>query len=191
MAVPFLIIDGYNLLHAAGLARRSYGPRDLEVCRKRLLLQLAGRLAPAIVERTTVVFDAFSREDNSQRHQVCHALQVVFAPAGTDADTEIERRIARHDAPRQLLIVSSDHRLQRAAKRRRCQVVDSEDFWAELEEETGGQPVPDGGISDNPGTAFWLQEFGDAVDPRDSSLSADNQPFDDDYLTDLESELDD
>ena len=27
-----LVIDGYNLMHAAGLARATYGPGDLERC---------------------------------------------------------------------------------------------------------------------------------------------------------------
>ncbi len=55
---PYLMIDGYNLLHAAGLARRRYGPGQLERCRAQLLAWLAKHLTDGERERTTVVFDA-------------------------------------------------------------------------------------------------------------------------------------
>ena len=58
MATPFHIIDGYNLLHAAGLGRPTYGPGDLERCRNRLLSFLRTHLRAAERARTTVVFDA-------------------------------------------------------------------------------------------------------------------------------------
>ncbi len=55
---PRLIIDGYNLMHAAGLALRSYGPGELEACRQRLLQLLSDRLPLTQRRRTRVVFDA-------------------------------------------------------------------------------------------------------------------------------------
>ena len=47
MAAPFHIIDGYNLLHAAGLGRPTYGPGDLQRVRNRLLSHLRTHLAAA------------------------------------------------------------------------------------------------------------------------------------------------
>ena len=41
-----LLIDGYNLMHAAGFARVRYGPGDLERCRLRLLNLVAGLELP-------------------------------------------------------------------------------------------------------------------------------------------------
>ena len=52
-----LLIDGYNLLHAAGLARRRYGPGGLEKARGSLLGFLAASLGNE-TSQTTVVFDA-------------------------------------------------------------------------------------------------------------------------------------
>ena len=49
---PRLLIDGYNLLHAAGLARRRYGRDGLERSRNRLLDLLAGLLTDAERPRT-------------------------------------------------------------------------------------------------------------------------------------------
>ena len=185
MPLPFLLIDGYNLLHAAGLAQESYGPGDLEACRNRLLRQLSLRLDGAVVTRTTVVFDAFASEDGSDLQQTRHDLKVVFAPPGTDADSEIERTIVRHDAPRQLLVVSSDHRLHRAARRRKCQAVDSEPFWESLQDMDSSESIRSSPAQQN--TAFWLREFGTGED-ADTAKAADDI-FGADYLSDLESEL--
>ncbi len=41
-----LLIDGYNLLHAAGLGRARYGPGDLQRARQALLRKLFELLTP-------------------------------------------------------------------------------------------------------------------------------------------------
>ena len=191
MAHPYIMIDGYNLMHAVGLARQSYGPGDLEVCRNRLLQQLATRVNPAAAGRTTVVFDAFGSDDNSNRHRLRHGVNLVYAPAGTDADSELERIIAAHSAPKQLLVVSSDHRIQRAAQRRKARAIDSEAFWESLDTESGptfGQQERQRTQAD---TEFWLQEFADIeLNPHDTATTGDGV-FDSDYLSELESEFGD
>ena len=53
-----LLIDGYNLIHAAGLVGQGRGPGGLERSRLALLNFLAQSLAAADLARTTVVFDA-------------------------------------------------------------------------------------------------------------------------------------
>ena len=130
VATLYLIIDGYNLMHAAGIARRSYGPGDLERCRtqlNRLLKDLLGRDA---ISRASVVYDAFDSTSDANRSQDQGGLHVLFAPKGTDADTEIERLLNQHSSPKQVLVVSSDHRLHKAARRRKAACVDSEEFLA-------------------------------------------------------------
>lgn len=174
-------------MHAIGLARKNYGPGDLEVCRNRLIQQLAGRLTEEASFRTTVVFDAFAASDNSSRHQVQHGLKVTYAPAGTDADSEIERHIADHNAPRQLLVVSSDHRLHQAARRRKAKSIDSDLFWNSLEPDSS-PPASARRQTGQQSTAFWLKEFSDVAENLQTRESDD--VFDSDYLSDLESELD-
>ena len=191
MTHPFILIDGYNLMHAVGLARRSYGPGDLEVCRNRLLQQLAARLTPAAADRTTVVFDAFGSDDNSQRRQVRHGVTVIYAPAGTDADSELERMVAADSAPKQLLVVSSDHRLHRAAQRRKAKVIDSDVFWESLEHESAQSGARHDHQRLPTDTAFWLQEFADLDSGLNGAPAAEDGVFDPDYLADLESEFGD
>ncbi|MEX2285514.1 MAG: NYN domain-containing protein [Planctomycetaceae bacterium] len=145
MARPFFIIDGYNLLHAAGMARRTYGPGELEKSRNELLNFLAYRLSPGERERTSIVFDAGDAPYDTPQRTKLHEMSIVFAARGGDADSVIERLIELHSAPRQIRLVSSDHRLQKAARRRRATPLDSEVFFVHLQErppryETSAEP---------------------------------------------------
>ena len=56
----------------------------------------------------------------------------MFASQDEDADTVIERLVAADSAPKRLTVVSSDHRLQRAAHRRKATAVDSDVWFAQL-----------------------------------------------------------
>ncbi len=133
MAQQFLLIDGYNLLHAAGLARSRYGPGDFERQRKQLIRFLTERLNAEERVRTTVVFDAaLNTEQDAQREQVIDSLTILFTPTGVDADSLIEELIATHSSPKQLSVVSNDQRLITAATRRRAKPILSDDFFEQL-----------------------------------------------------------
>ncbi len=140
MARVYLIIDGYNLMHAAGLGRRRYGPGDLERGRLRLLTLLSQRLETSTASDTTVIFDAPDRAGIEGRPEVHESvfvqqggLTVRYSAGGRDADAEIERFLSTHSSPGQVLVVSSDHRLHKAAGGRRAKCVDSEKFLDLLE----------------------------------------------------------
>ena len=169
MSVPFLLIDGYNLLHAAGLSQARYAPGDLRRQRHRLLVRLARELTTEERVRCTVVFDAIeapSGLDRSMRHA---ELLVRFADPGHDADSLIEELIESHSSPTQLLVVSSDHRIQKAANRRRAETVDSEVLLQRLAARARAaaqaKPEPPKSVKNSakPGEelAYWLSEFGE------------------------------
>lgn len=169
---PLFIIDGYNLLHAAGLARASYGPGDLEQCRQRLLGLVASGLSPKQRTRTIVVFDAKDPAIPDSPPSEQQGMLVWFAEGSGDADEVIERLIAAHTAPRRLCVVSGDRRLQRAARRRRAQFVDSEAFLRQLlisrrrTEPPPQDPCPkQSGVVTPAELTYWLREFSD-VDPQ-------------------------
>ena len=127
-----LLIDGYNLLNAAGILGRGRGPGSLERARQALLNTLVESLPPDEVPRTTVVFDA-SESPWGVAKQIDHrGITVQFASKDDDADTVIEQLIAADSAPKRLTVVSSDHRIQRAAKRRRATAIDSDIWFAQL-----------------------------------------------------------
>ncbi|MCP4785585.1 MAG: NYN domain-containing protein [Fuerstiella sp.] len=196
MAAHYLIIDGYNLMHAAGIARRRYGPGDLERCRNqlnRLLTELLGRNA---LSRTSVVYDAFDSTSDANRSQNHAGLHVLFAPKGTDADTEIEQLLKQHSSPKQVLVVSSDHRLHKAARRRKASCVDSEDFLAgiqtsadtDVRQPQRPQLENTSHLAVEEQLQSWADEFEGAEDQADPT--SEGRHFTDEYLKDIQRELD-
>lgn len=127
-----IIIDGYNVLHAAGRFLSRDTPGGLEQDRRDLLRHVSQRLTPRERRRTTVVFDARDRSAFPTPPHKEAELWVVFADRDGDADETIERLIRKNSAPRRLCVVSSDHRLQKAARRRRATYLDSDVFLSRL-----------------------------------------------------------
>ncbi|MDY0165427.1 MAG: NYN domain-containing protein [Thermoguttaceae bacterium] len=163
----FVLIDGYNLLHATGIVARGIGPGTLERARLALLGFLAGSMTPEQLQRATIVFDAAGRQPGLPREANHRGMKVLFAAGYADADALIERLIRRHSAPRQLTVVSSDHQVQRAARRRKAKAVDSGAWYAELVasrrraaggavETSGRPPVPL--LQED--VEYWLRQFG-------------------------------
>jgi uncharacterized protein len=126
------LIDGYNLLHAMGALGGRVGPHGLEKARARLLGMLHGALkdrAPA----ATVVFDAARALPGANAEHDSRGLRVLFARNKEEADDVIERLIRQCSAPKALHVVSDDHRVQQAARRRHCRVCSCEHFLTLLE----------------------------------------------------------
>ena len=123
-----IIIDGYNLIAAVGIIGRGVGPGGLERARLALLNFLAESLPPGEIGGTTVVFDAKNAPPGLPRIVNHRGLTVRFASRYPDADSLIEELIVEESSPRGLTVVSSDHRIQRAARRRKAVPVDS-DVW--------------------------------------------------------------
>ena len=124
-----LLIDGYNLLHVTGLFGAN-GPaeRAFERARHALLDFLATRLPPDELAKTTVVFDAAEAPPGLPSEIQRCGVRALFAPRKSSADEVLEQLIRADHAPRRLTVVSSDHRVQRAARRRNATAVDS-DVW--------------------------------------------------------------
>jgi hypothetical protein len=200
----YLIIDGYNLMHAVGLARRTYAPGQLQRCRTQLLRLLASHLAGPERERTTIVFDAGEAPPDLPREMTAAGMRVCFASPGKEADDTIEELIAAHSSPRQIRLVSSDHRLQRSARRRRGEFVDSEDSASELEsrgpvaeadpdatDDEGGLPSnehPDAEMD----VEAWLKIFGGITEAieRETESSRGTAPLNQADVAALKEEID-
>ena len=159
-----LLIDGYNLLYASGVLAPPGRGTSLERARGALLEFLARVVDPAELPRTTVVFDA-RQAPPGLPHYVRHGeMHIRFAPRGCEADDVLEELILQDTSPRQLTVVSSDHRVQRAARRRRATAVDS-DVWAQrqMQRKPVGKPPsakPTGPLSEAE-IERWLAEFRD------------------------------
>jgi hypothetical protein len=162
-----IVIDGYNLLHASGILPRGVGPGTLERARAALLNFLVESLEQNELAKAVVVFDARAAPKGRPRLVTHRGLRVHFAPNPGDADALIEQLILDDHSPRQLIVVSSDHRLQRAARRRRAHAIDSDRWYAEVVQRRMGRqqradddaPKPAGPLSDHE-VARWLSQFG-------------------------------
>ncbi len=173
-----LIIDGYNLLNVAGCFGHGRGPGGLKRAREAMLNLLAESIPADEVPRTIVVFDASESPWGSASATMHKGLSVRFAAKDSDADSLIEELIAADSAPRRLTVVSSDHRLQRAAHRRKATAIDSDQWFAQLmrdrHEQHAADPAPnlkpEGPFS--PGEVeYWLKIFGAGSDnAEDESL---------------------
>ena len=193
-----LIIDGYNLLNAAGILPRGVGPGSLERSRAALLNFLAESLKDRERPNTTVVFDAGEDAPRGLPRELDYrGITVHFASHHDDADALIEELIQADTAPRRLTVVSSDHRLQRAARRRRARAVDSDRWYAEIINQRRSdrsppkipaKPQPPMTEAD---VEFWLDKF--TVDDGDADRAAPpriDNPFPPGYGDDLLDEND-
>ena len=120
-SVPYLI-DGNNLMHAAA----EPGP---ELARDALCELLAVLVASG--QRVRVVFDGAPPNAQTETRIAKTGVQAEYS-LGRSADELILKHIARDSAPRRLTVVSNDREIRKAAHRRRCIVVTSEDFARKL-----------------------------------------------------------
>jgi hypothetical protein len=99
-----------------------------------------------------------------------HGIHVLFAVGMATADDLIEVLIRQASAPRHLTVVSDDHRLQKAARRRHCVVRGCGDFLEELERRRKPQAatLPEQSVKpksvSREETQHWLKEFADLAD---------------------------
>ncbi len=84
-----LLIDGYNVLHVAGILGQGVGPGSLQRSRLALLNFLAESLPAEELPRTTVVFDSHDTPPGLPRVIDHRGITVQFAAQYEDADTLI------------------------------------------------------------------------------------------------------
>ena len=159
-----------------------------------MLRFLAASLDPAHRKNTTVVFDAAEAPPGLPRTVAQEEMTVRYARDYPDADTLIEELIQSDSAPRSLLVVSSDHRIQRAARRRRARTIDSDVWYADLWQrriqslDSQQRPFPEKPMGELSATEidYWVNEFssGDSPSDRHSIPSASEReaPQTDDQL---------
>ncbi|MCI0333839.1 MAG: NYN domain-containing protein [Planctomycetes bacterium] len=116
-------------------------------------------------------------------------MTVHFAPRHSDADEMIEDLLEQHRSPKSLVVVSSDHRVQRAARNRGATFVDSAEWYAERraalrKSDVADHPAtkPDARLSPDE-LSYWLRQFGDEPAVEDSA-----SPFPPGYADDIREE---
>jgi uncharacterized protein len=162
-----ILIDGYNLLHATGIAGQGVRSGGLQQSRLALLSFLAASIDPAELPRTTIVFDAHDPPPGLPRVVRHRGMTVHFAARQQTADDLIAALIRTDSAPRRLVVVSSDHAIQRAARRRRAKAVDSDVWYADLVRSRHDRNKAASDEPDRPPVPlleedvdYWLRQFG-------------------------------
>ena len=160
------LIDGYNLLHATGILGRNVGPRTLERARSALLGFLAASLTESERADTTVVFDAANAPPGLPHEQHHQGIRVLYAVGYPDADGLMEELIHADSSPRRLVVVTSDHQIQRAATRRRATAIDSDRWYTAVcrqrQAREFAEPADDDRLmppNTEAETAYWVQAF--------------------------------
>jgi predicted RNA-binding protein with PIN domain len=162
------LVDGYNLLHAMGILKGRAGPSGLHKARLGLLGLLHAVYGEDSVD-VTVVFDAASCASDraEENYQGLHIRWAIDHPS---ADDLIEGLIQHCAAPKQLTVVSDDHRIRDAARRRECKVLGCFDYLEWLErhrqkrlKDERRQPSKPQQVSDKD-SQYWLSQFADLED---------------------------
>ncbi len=128
------------------------------------------------------MFDSHKTPPGATEVQNYRGIEVRFAIHEQEADDLIESLIHHDSAPRHLTVVSDDHRIQQAARRRHCTVLgcgDYLDWLAQHRRQRRQRPAeapakPDG--SSRTETQHWLREFAELED--DPDMKELFQPFD-------------
>jgi predicted RNA-binding protein with PIN domain len=200
------LIDGYNLMHASGAAGDpKVGPAAFRRRRRRFLNELAADLGVERARETTVVFDANSPPPDFALETSFKGLNLIFALGDENADARIEKLIAAHFSPRSLTVVSSDHRIRRAARRRKARALTADQFLDQLDRwrterserrvdatshrhETTDRDRP---VSTEE-AAYWLEEFGELDNAAEShpSIAGDAPLLTDAEIARIQREID-
>lgn len=155
-----LLIDGYNLLHVTDLFGTGKAVGTLQGSREALLTYLAGALSAGERRATTIVFDAAGAPPGLPKTVHHDHITVRYAREYADADALLEEIIERHRAPRGLLVVSSDHRVQRAARRRGSKYIDSNPWYRGLlaKHSAAGHKVTERTVTGG-SVDYWVGQF--------------------------------
>ena len=119
-----VVIDTYNALHMTGI----------------LPPELAGLDAPGLVDlmsrgrwsRNQVLLVCDGVLPRGHRDIRRGGIGTIHSGADKEADDIIEEIIARSDAPSSMLVISSDQRVVRSARKRKCHTMSSEVFLRTL-----------------------------------------------------------
>lgn len=158
-----LLVDGYNLLFASSVFVPEGMAPTLSNTRDALLDFLAETITPKLLTLTTVVFDAAQAPPGLPKEMQHRGMRIVFSAKKSSADEVLEELLENAKQPKQLLVISSDHRIQRAARQKGARYVDSEQWLQEQAANRKSQKresleqKPD--LPSSVDAALWIEAF--------------------------------
>ena len=128
-----VVVDAWNVLHVQGVLPPGLAGLGLAGLGRLMLATRWGR------SHITLACDGPIQD---RPEGVPSAIHIIWSGTGKEADDIIEDLIERSTAPRQMTIVSSDNRLRKAAKRRRCKNLNSEQFLRTILDDLAANRTP-------------------------------------------------
>jgi len=160
-----LVIDGHNLMFFASRRNKRFAVERGEAARDELLGLLA-RYQKVKGGRVVCVFDGGLAGAHLPRRSMGVGVEVVYSPPESDADTEIKAMVARHAAPREVRVITSDNAIRAFVEKVGAAVSRSHDFLEEVDETLTDDTLPSDepiekyeGPSDDEAD-FWMGVFG-------------------------------
>lgn len=102
----FLVVDGYNIIHAWPEFEK-LKETALDYARYRLVSILAN-YAPLSGQKIFVVFDAYNVKNSVERTEVVDGVEVIYTQQGQTADALIERLVGTLSAKGIVYVATSD-----------------------------------------------------------------------------------
>lgn len=126
-----LLVDGYNLLFGQGWAQKNdRSHRGLQRGREVLAERLASRVPTEQRPSVWIVFDSLDAPSHLPTSIRLREMEAVFSRDWSSADEMLQQILASHPSPKSLVVISSDHAVQRKAIARGARVYDH-DRWEE------------------------------------------------------------
>lgn len=126
-----VIVDTYNVLHVTGVL-----PPELAGVEVDGLMDLLER---GRWGRSRIALACDGTPPGGTHPANRGGIQVLYSGPGREADDLICERIEASTAPTRLLVVSSDRRIIKAARRRRCRTMDSKAFLQTIVHDVDGR----------------------------------------------------
>ena len=160
-----LILDAFNVLHAW-----STGPSG-DLWTELSALAALSRRGPWAALPCLVVCDGPSPDRDRRQLDLLPDVAARFSGPTSDADSVIERLIIESHTPSRLVVVSSDRRIERAARRRGCRALGSPEFLRACLGAKPSTPADDVGYDEAmppEELESWLRAFGSPSPPAPS-----------------------
>ncbi len=183
-ANPRFLIDGYNLVHALGFLHPRQPASALHEARLKLFDFLKGHFKDE-AHRLTVVFDAHRPARGGNPDQWVRGIHVLYAVRHQVADDLLEILLASESQPSTVIMVSSDSRLLKAARRKKVLAWTCDAFLDFLDRKPENLlKKPEKNAQDRASlspeeTEHWLREFGDLDNDPEMKKLGDLYRFDD------------
>lgn len=126
-----LLVDGYNLLFGQGWAQHNQRSHTtLQRGRETLISQLAARTTAEQRRLIWIVFDSLDAPSHLSSTMRMRDMEVLFSREWASADELLQQILVSHSNPKSVVVISSDHSVQRKAIARGATPFD-QDQWIE------------------------------------------------------------